>query len=72
MINHRCTSIQELLSFYNLFNIIVEYVNDEGGNLPTLAKDLTSIEICTLLAFKVPWRGSCFGHAFNKALLVCM
>jgi hypothetical protein len=72
MINHGCTCVQELLSFYNLFDKVVEYVRDEGGNLSTLAKALTSIEICNLLAFKVPWQGNCFGHAFNKALLMCM
>jgi hypothetical protein len=72
MINHGCTCVQKILSFYNLFNKVVEYVKDEEGNLSTLAKTLTSIEICTPLAFEVPWQSNCFGHAFNKALLVCM
>jgi hypothetical protein len=72
MINHGCTCVQDFLSFCNLFKKVVEYVKDEGGNLSTLAKALTSIEICTPLAFKFPWQGNYFGHAFNKALLMCM
>jgi len=42
-------------------------VKDEGGNLSTLARTFNFVVSCAPLALVVPWQGSCFGHAFNKA-----
>jgi hypothetical protein len=42
-------------------------VKNEGGNLSTLAQTFNFVVICPPVALVVPWQGSRFGHAFNKA-----
>jgi hypothetical protein len=42
-------------------------VKDEGGNLSTLARALSSMVSCVPLKLVAPWQGFCYGHAFNKA-----
>jgi hypothetical protein len=58
--------VKELLSSYNLLYKLITYVKDEGGNLSTLARALTFMVSCHLLALVVLWQGSCCGHAFSK------
>ncbi len=60
------TQVRDLMAFYNLLEKWVAYVKD-GGNLSTLAWTRTFAVSCTPLALSIPWQGSCFGHAFNKA-----
>jgi len=42
-------------------------VKDEGNNLSTLARALSSMVSCAPLQLAAPWQGFCCGHAFNKA-----
>ncbi len=58
--------VKDLLSLYNLLNKLITYVKDEGGNLSIHAQALTLVVSCGPLGLAVPWKGSCFGHAFNK------
>jgi len=42
-------------------------VEDEGGNLSTLAEVFALVVNYGLLGLAVLWHGLCFGHVFNKA-----
>jgi hypothetical protein len=41
-------------------------VKDEGDNLSIHAQAFTLVVSCGPLGLVVPWKGSCFGHAFSK------
>jgi hypothetical protein len=58
--------MKELLLSYNLFNKLITYVNDKGGNLSTLARALSFVVSCAPLKLAAPCQGFCFDHAFNK------
>jgi hypothetical protein len=71
--------VKELLSSYNLLEKLIAYVKDEGGNMSTLARALSSVVSCACLKLAAPWQGFCFGHVFSKTcqyacndVLVCL
>jgi hypothetical protein len=58
--------LKQLLLFYNLLDKLITYMKDEGGNLSTLARVLSSMVSCVPWKLTTPWQGSCFGHVFSK------
>ncbi len=59
--------VKAFLFSYNFLDKVISYVNDEGGNLSIFTKIISFMVKCALSAFDTPWRGTQFGHAFNKA-----
>ncbi len=58
--------VKDLLSSYNLLDKLITCVKDENDNLCIHAQAFALVVNCGLLGLVVPWKGSCFGHAFNK------
>lgn len=52
---------------YKLLDKVIAYVKDEGENSFTLVRTFSFVVKCVLLAIEIPWQGTCFWHAFNKA-----
>jgi hypothetical protein len=51
--------VKELLLSYNLLDKLIAYVKDEGGNLSTFTRALSSMVSCAPLKLAAPWQGSC-------------
>jgi hypothetical protein len=47
------TQVKDLLSLYNLLDKVMAYIKDEGGNLTTFIRKLSSIITCAQLALPI-------------------
>jgi len=59
--------MKALLEKFKLTSNIFCFIKDEGTNLGTTATTLRFVVTCEALKLDVPFDGSYFGHAMNKA-----
>jgi hypothetical protein len=59
------------VDIYALRRKNITYVKDEESNMNILTIALKSIVSCDMLDLEESFQGTCFGHAFSKALLIC-
>jgi hypothetical protein len=64
------TQVKELLSSYNLLDKLIAYVNNERGNMSTLARALSFVVSCVPLKLVAPWQGSC--PCFRQSMPTCL
>ncbi len=58
--------LQGLLEKIGLIHRVLAFVQDEGGNLGSMAMTLQSIIDCKLLKILQVYEGTCFGHVMSK------
>jgi hypothetical protein len=65
-------SLKKMLDKYGLRKKNIGYVKDEGSNFNSLTIVLKSIVSCESFELEETFQSTCFGHAFQKHVIVAL